>query len=462
MNKKLQWLCRLTVLAMMLTLILGTLVGCNGDSENSGSGNSDVEGFDGATLKISIWADSTIPKLGVSEVGDARYYALEQAKEKYNCEVEWVIRPESQYFDEFVQSALSGSTYSNIALQHSASILSWIKQDLVEPTDAFIGDNADNRWNTTYATYKGKNYGLMPNTANPTPHSLLLYNTRMVQELGLEDPQKLALEGKWDWNTFRDYCKRATDPAKGTYGVSAFMLPDSLRYTNNSYLWVEENGKYYNAYTHTSTNKNALELLTLIQDMAIRDGSILGDRTGGPTAMDLAINTFTDGNLLFMYAQKQSSLKKMGFTDYAPVTFPTGPSCETYYNMRDGFSIWGIPTTNDYDAELLAKFWMEAQTTWDSTRGDAYYEENLDELIDALHASSYQTREDAEFVYTMGAKMPEKASLNNLLNLGSVEVNEIYYPVITGKSTPAAVIEATNSAIQSRIDEVFNSTDDEK
>ncbi|MBQ8684101.1 MAG: extracellular solute-binding protein [Clostridia bacterium] len=461
MNKKLHWLCRLMALAIMLTLVLGAMAGCNGGGgENSGSGeNGEVEGFDGATLKVSIWTDTTIPKLGNSELGDAKYYALEQAKKKYNCNVEWVILPESQYFDEFVQAALSGTTYSNIALQHSSSILSWIKQDLVAPTDSYIGENKDNRWNTSYAVYKGVNYGLFPTTANPTPYMMLLYNTRMVQELGLEDPQKLALEGKWDWNTFRDYCKRATDPAKGTYGVSAFMLPDSLRYANSAYLWVEDGGKYYNAYNHPSTNKNALELLTLIRDMAINDGSILGDRTGGTTAKDDALNAFTDGNLLFMFAQQQSTLKKIGFTEYAPVTFPIGPSCGTYYNMRDGFAIWGIPTTNDYEADLLAKFWMDALTTWDPSRGDAYYEEDLDELIDALHASSYNSRKDAEFVYTMGAKMPEKASLNNMLNLGATEVNEIYYPILSGKSTPAAVIEATNAAIQARIDEVFNTED---
>ena len=220
---------------------------------------------------------------------------------------------------------------------------------------------------------------------------------------------------------------------------------------------MEKDGKYYNAYSHPDTNKNALELLNLIQDMALKDGSILGDRTGGTTAMDLALNTFTDGNLLFMYGQKAATLKAQGFTDYAPVTFPIGPSCETYYNMRDGFSIWGIPTTNDYEAADLAEFWMYAQTTWDESRGDAYYQADKDELIDSLYASTYQKREDAEFVYTMGAKMPERASLNNLLALGGTEVNEIYYPIISGESTPAAVIEATDSIIQTRIDEVFNS-----
>ena len=460
MNKKIQWLCRLVALTAVLVLALGLLGGCGGNggdvSGDNGGDSGETKGFGGKTLKVSIWADTTIPKLGNGEMGDAKYYALEQAKKKYNCNIEWVIMPESQYFDEFVQAAMSGTPYSHIALQHSNSILSWIKQELVAPTDAYIGDNADNRWNTTYATFKGVNYGLWPNAEYVAPYQMLLYNTRMVSELGLTDPQQLAREGKWDWATFRDYCKRATDTTKGTYGVSAFMLPDSLRYSNSAYLWVEDGGKFYNAYTYEKTNKNALELLTLIQDMAISDGSILGDRTGGVEAMDLALNTFTDGKLLFMYAQKQSFLKNQGFTDYAPVTFPTGPSCDTYYNMRDGYAIWGLPTNNDYDADLLAEFWMYALTTWDSTRGDAYYKEDLDEMIDTLYASSYQRREDAEFVYTMGTKMPEKASLTNLLNLGAIEVNQMYYPVIVGKSTPAAVIEATAQAIQTRIDEVFN------
>ncbi len=452
------WFNRGMALLLVVVLTVG-ISACKGSSagKSSGSASGGVD-FGGKTLKISIWSDSTIPSLGKSEAGDAAYYALEQAKKEFNCDIEWVILPESQYFDEFVKSSLSGSVYSNIALLHSNSILSWIKQGLVEPTDKFIGEDAEGHWNNTYANFKGVNYGLMPKAQNPTPYMLLYYNTRMIKELGLEDPQKLALENKWTWEVFRDYCAKATDKSKGTYGVSAFMLPDCLRYTNGAYLWTQgSDGKYYNAYSYKETNKNALELLELIQNMAIKDNSILGDRTGGVTAMDLALNTFTDGNLLFMYGQKGATLKAQGFTDYAPVTFPIGPSSTANYNMRDGFSIWGIPTTNDFPAEDLAKFWMYAQTTWDKNRGDAYYEPDTDEMIDALFASTYQRREDAEFVYEMGEKMPEKASLNSLLNLGSIEVNEIFYPVIVGQSTPAAVIEATNSVIQSRIDEVFNS-----
>lgn len=448
-----------TALVLAAGLLAVSAAACGGEKTPSGGGGSAANGdvnFGGATLKVSIWSDSTIPKLGNSEAGDASYYALEQAKEKYQCEIEWVVLPESQYFDKFVQSSLAGTTYSNIALEHSSSILSWIKQGLVVPTDAFIGENADDRWNESYAVYKGVNYGLSPNSRNPLPYMLLYYNTRMISELGLEDPQQMALDGTWTWDVFRDYCKRATDPSKGTYGVAAFMLPDCLRYTNGAYLWTEKDGKYYNAYTHPDTSRNAMELLTLVQEMATKDGSILGDRTGGTTAMDLALNTFTDGKLLFMYGQKAATLKAQGFTDYAPVTFPIGPSCDTYYNMREGFSIWGIPSQNDFEAADLAEFWMYAQTTWDENRGDAYYEPDTDELIDALTASTYVNRKDAEFVYTMGSRMPEKASLNNLLNLGGTEVNEIYYPVITGESTPAAVIEATNSVIQQRIDEVFN------
>lgn len=82
----------------------------------------------------------------------------------------------------------------------------------------------------------------------------------------------MALDGTWTWDVFRDYCKRATDPSKGTYGVAAFMLPDCLRYTNGAYLWTEKDGKYYNAYTHPDTSRNAMELLTLVQEMATKDG----------------------------------------------------------------------------------------------------------------------------------------------------------------------------------------------
>lgn len=105
------WFQRGAAAAAALLMALG-MTACGGKDSSSGDASKDDGqtgvNFGGATLKVSIWSDGTIPKLGNSEAGDAAYYALEQAKKKYNCEIEWVILPESQYFDEFVQSALSG------------------------------------------------------------------------------------------------------------------------------------------------------------------------------------------------------------------------------------------------------------------------------------------------------------------------------------------------------------------
>ncbi|MBS5479794.1 MAG: hypothetical protein KHX46_01495, partial [Clostridiales bacterium] len=70
-----------TGLVLAAGLLAVSAAACGGEKTPSGGGGSAANGdvnFGGATLKVSIWSDSTIPKLGNSEAGDASYYALEQ------------------------------------------------------------------------------------------------------------------------------------------------------------------------------------------------------------------------------------------------------------------------------------------------------------------------------------------------------------------------------------------------
>lgn len=415
--------------------------------------------LDGQTIVISTWSTSTIPTKDGTDSGNAGYYAFEWAKKAYNVEVEWKVVPEETYFTEFITAALSGDTYSDICLTHSQTYLSWITDGLIVPLEEYMQDKDSKRWNKNTFTLNGHLYAMQPASTNGVylPENYFLYNPRMLKQLGLEDPQKLALEGKWTWEKFREYCKAATDPTAGTYGVTAFNL-NQLMYTNNIEEIVYENGKYVNGYTHGKTAKNMLDLLTFLQDMKVKDGSILGDELGGLTAMNDAFNAFLDGKALFTFAQSTSWLKKQKYKDYAPVTFPIGPAHEGKYynNVLEGFSCWSIPTNARYDYQDLVDFFCDACCTWDKSRGDAYYVGDIEDDIDAVYIKNWAKREDAEFMFEIGKHVTTRIGWNVYVNNGGIEVFQIYQPVLLNASTPKNVLDATDGEIQSKINAVFN------
>ena len=415
--------------------------------------------LDGQTIVISTWSTSTIPSKDGTDVGNAAYYAFEWAKKAYNVNVEWKVVPEETYFAEFITAALSGENYSDICLTHSRTYLSWINDGLIVPLNDYMKDKDSKYWNKTTFTLNGNLYAMRrENTSGvEVPENYFLYNPKLIKQLGLEDPQKLALEGKWTWDKFREYCQAATDPTSGTYGVTAFNL-NQLMYTNSIEEIVYENGKYVNGYTHGKTATNMLELLTFLQEMAVEDGSILGSELGGVTAMNDAFNAFMDGKALFTFAQSTAWLKKQKYKDYAPVTFPIGPSNEGQYynNVLEGFSCWSIPTNARYDYQDLVDFFCDANCTWDKSRGDAYYVGDIEDEIDAYYIKNWAKRSDAEFMYEIGKHVDTRIGWNVYVNNGGIEVFQIYQPVLMNASTPKSVLDATDGEIQTKINAVFN------
>ena len=412
--------------------------------------------FGGKTIKVAIWYEPEIPTLGNSDSEDAWYYSLKHACEQYNCKIEWIVDTQDAHFSNFIQKSLSGEVYADIMMCHSWNYVSLIQQGLILPTTEYIDAAPDaEKWNrTTYSLY-GENWGLNPAIDNYTPQYYFLVNTKLLNSLGLENPQELAREGKWDWETFRQYCAAATDPSREQYGVGCFMLATMLRTGNNfDYAVADENGYFHNAFTYSGTRERGMEILELIQTMALEDKSILGDWVDGQEAMDETLNAFKDGKLLFAFYPNLSSLKKSGFTDYSVVTVPIGPSCEKLNDTVEAFAFWCLPKESNYSAADRAQFWMEARRTWDPTDKKGYYEADEEDVLDELLDTSYITMEDAQFMLDMGKDMEFLPTVN--LNVGSLIADDIFGMVIRGVSTPSAVIQATDGRLQAIIDATYN------
>lgn len=456
-------LCVALAVLMLLSVTACNTTPTDDDTGKSTAGDGDKAetnvDFGGKTLKVAVWYEPEKPTLGNTDSGDAWYYSLKNAEKQFNCEVEWIIETQEAHFSKFVQKSLSNEVYADIMMCHSWNYVSLIDQGLLAPVTEYVSNAKDaERWNQDTYVLNGENWGINPANINYIPTYYLLVNTKLLNALKLENPQKLAREGKWDWATFRKYCAAATDPSKEQYGVGCFMLSTILKTANDfDYAVADADGVYHNAFTYAETKSKGMEILELIQKMALEDKSILGTWTDGQESMDETLNAFKDGKLLFAYNPTPSSLKKSGFTDYSVVTVPLGPSGTKLNDTVGAFTFWCLPTNSEFSAADRAAFWMEAKRIWDPSDEEGYYEESRESRLEEVLDESYVNREDVEFLLDMGAEMDFLPAVS--LSAGSLIADDLFGAVIRGDSTPAAVINTTDGQLQAVIDATYNNKD---
>ena len=437
----------------------------------SGDDDSKVyPNFGGKTITVTINDASEQPALGNSTMGDSLYYALQWAEEKYNCTVQYVCLPQDKLYENFVASCVAGTYFTDVMMAHCWNYYNLITKDssttMLEPLTSYyesMDPSLAARWDTSKSFYRGDIYGIDANNSSIVwPTTYLIYNTTLLNSLKLDDPQALARNGQWTWDKFREYCAAAAT-VDGTKGVSAFRL-DSLLAQSCDFEAIVKGTKdgatyYKNGYTYPDSSK-ALSMLELIQEMYM-DGSVLGDSVSGLQPCWDAEAAFKNGTLMFLCCEDARAAleKSYGMTNFKPVTLPTQNADSTQTNSWiNSYMFWSIAKSHstDFSTADLVSFWMDAQTTWDTSRGDAYYNEDTTAAIEDKAAKSFNSVDDAQFLYDMGSTMKYKYDYTVTLNTNGDDATQIYMPVLRGEKSPSSVIAATDSLMQSYIDKAWN------
>lgn len=461
-----KWFVRALCMVMALCLMILPMTGCNtaGGNENSGSAGDVVDvDFGGETVTVACWVDIT-PKLGESDHGDAQYYAYEWVKKQYNCDIEFISMPENDYFETFISKSLAGQKFADIVTAHCWNYSSWIEQGLLLPLTEYMKDADPAHWNTKQPNYRNEIWNINARGRVDWPQTFLLVNNSLLSELNLEHPQALARRGEWTWDKYRQYCKAAVkdvnnDGKTDRYGMAAFWFAEILSISSdfNSVYYDETDQRFYNAWTHPATKEKGLQLLQFMQDMKVTDGSVMGNTIGGTTASEESMEGFRTGNLLFCMSDsnRASTFKKEGM-DFSPVTLPLGLGNTQLKNYITSFSFYAIPKHKDFATADLVKFWMDCQTTWDPSRGDAFDASTVEDDIQAKWANCFITEEDTRFMYDMSKDMELVCTYDSALDSGGDYIWKLYQPVLRNTSTPAAVVEATDGIFQGHIDDALN------
>lgn len=181
---------------------------------------------------------------------------MKRIEKKYNCKIKYINIPYDQLYKKLTASVMAGAPCADLINISASMSISAAKANMIQPLDDIAPKNCDmfnEQKILTPVKYFGKTYDMATYDIG-TSGGLIGFNRDLIQKLGMEQPDELYKEGKWDWDHFLQIAKAATTDTDGDgktdqWGVGG--IPYSL-----GSLFVASNGGYLLDETNKKTGIN--------------------------------------------------------------------------------------------------------------------------------------------------------------------------------------------------------------
>ena len=198
----------------------------------------------GTTVKYFSWYDS-FHNYGEDEVINTGYWTF---SEKYGSEVEWIECEWGKRFDDLANLVLSSNSPDFYPGESNTFPIRPIK-GIFQPVDDYI-DYDDPLWSGMkefvydYFSIKGRPYIIATDNAFG---NVCIYNRRVMEEWGFDDPAELYANDEWTWDVFYEMCMEFSDPDEDRYALDGWYVVNSIvEESSGVYLLdKDENGKFF-------------------------------------------------------------------------------------------------------------------------------------------------------------------------------------------------------------------------
>lgn len=251
------------IIAMFLVLvIIASLVGCGTkkrepitltlsteDAEAilnaAGIYLPDAENAVGTNTVIRLYGQhNNLQNYSEAEMIQTGYWTF---REKYGCDIDWIECTYDERFTKLATLLLSNDIpdfYEAWATDFPIRSLN----NMFQAVDDYIDYN-DRLWEgmkyvaDNYFSLAGKHYLFLTDVQF---NSIVLYNRRVMEEWGFEDPATLFYNNEWTWDKMLDMAIDFTDPDEGMYAFNNWHI-DAAFLTSTGVGLVEfdpEQGKF--------------------------------------------------------------------------------------------------------------------------------------------------------------------------------------------------------------------------
>ena len=178
------------------------------------------------------------------EVVNSGYWVF---SEKYGCEVEWI---EYTWNDRYTTLAtLVSSDNSPDFYEYTPDVFpNYVMKGLFQAVNDYV-DYTDPLWAgtaemaKTYTSLGDNYYAFILGSRLKNP---MVYNRRVMEEYGYEDPAELYYNNEWTWDVFLDMCIDFSDADTEHYAVDGFWWDNALMRSSGVEVieYDVESGKY--------------------------------------------------------------------------------------------------------------------------------------------------------------------------------------------------------------------------
>lgn len=197
------------------------------------------------------------------EIVNTGYWTFQ---EKYNSKIEFV---ETTYFDatDDLAKLITADTPPDTMTGGWSFPMGAVK-GTVQAIDPWI-DLDDPLWLPMKDLFDkfsiaGKHYQICIQTA---PSNVVVYNRRVIQEYGFDEPADLYWNDEWTWKNFFDMCVEFSDPDDNRFALDGYAFAGMfIESSGQQYLKSDENGKYYSNLDSPEIERGQNYLYELIKN----------------------------------------------------------------------------------------------------------------------------------------------------------------------------------------------------
>jgi ABC-type glycerol-3-phosphate transport system substrate-binding protein len=316
-------------------------------AQPTGTGNENIDAlnnfysaypaFDmgGRTIKVALFYDmfydstDTVPEddpnVSNVEIAQRRIDNMRRIEEKYNCRIEYVNPGSEALIDSLNTSVVAGTPDYDIYLTQMSFGLPLALNGYFEDLSDIAKDYEDvnNSGNIiTPFEIAGTNCFFSKSSININSN-FLVYNSDMLKQLGIEDPNDLYQKGEWTWDKFEELCVASTQDTDNNgvtdiygYGGDLTMTLTEFLASNNAVLVKEDN-------TEGVTDSKTLEVYQFLSKL------YNDDNAGRPINADWGDNIYawTQSKCVFAPTMMWILQTTEGINfNYRIVPWPKGPS----------------------------------------------------------------------------------------------------------------------------------------
>ena len=360
-----------------------------------------------------------------------------------------------------IASLLSGKKFADVMTPASYNFGRFVNADKLYDLKKLPGVDLSKPWwnqRISEQTAFGKGvYGAGAGFAQVEDKIIgLFYNRRLLSEMGLEDPQKLVREGRWDLDAFQRYIEQAPkdrnsdgsfDDSNDWWAMTGDYIPAmNALFTGGGNVILRQTGGRVDYVLDEAPH---IEYLLKMKEIFAPDGTFFNPNWDGGRAA----TGFTFGYVLFCAVELSDPIIEGMEEDFGVVPFPAAPGSSTYHCLMSHHSpIVCVPSTIDNPEatgavlEALAAYSQPEPGIWlDGYAAAVLRDDGSIRMVKDIIIPS----QTLELAFTSHFIAPD---------LTSATINMVSFPVVVDRTMdPASSIGAVKEQAQAMIDEIHNS-----